>query len=85
MLTPKSTAITLNLLGVVGFDVEAIFVPLAVAIISGPIVVVLQLLRRENSEQHAENGKLLTRVANKVDEVSTKIDGHIGWHEGKEK
>lgn len=71
-------------MGVVGFDMEAILVPLAVAIISGPIVVVLQLLRRENSEQHAENGKLLIRVADKVDEVSAKIDGHIGWHEGKE-
>lgn len=71
-------------MGVVGFDMEAILVPLAVAIISGPIVVVLQRLRKENSEQHSENGKLLTRVADKVDEVSSKIDGHIGWHEGKE-
>jgi len=63
---------------------EAVIVPLIVAIISGPIVVVLQKLRKENSEQHAENGKLLNRVANKVDEVSSKIDGHIGWHKGKE-
>lgn len=63
---------------------EAVIVPLIVAIISGPIVVVLQRLRKENSEQHAENGKLLNRVANKVDEVSSKIDGHIGWHGGKE-
>ena len=63
---------------------EAVIVPLIVAIISGPIVVVLQRLRKENSEQHAENGKLLNRVANKVDEVSSKIDGHIGWHKGKE-
>lgn len=63
---------------------EAVLVPILVAVISGPIVVVLQLLRRENSLQHAENGKLLNRVANKVDEVSSKIDSHIGWHEGKE-
>lgn len=63
---------------------EAILVPIVVAVISGPIVVVLQRLRKENSEQHAENGKLLNRVADKVDEVSSKIDGHIGWHEGKE-
>jgi len=63
---------------------EAVIVPLIVAIISGPIVVVLQKLRKENSEQHSQNGKLLNRVANKVDEVSSKIDGHIGWHKGKE-
>ena len=56
---------------------EAVLVPILVAVISGPIVVVLQLLRRENSVQHAENGKLLNRVANKVDEVSSKIDSHI--------
>jgi hypothetical protein len=23
-------------------------------------------------------------VAEKVDKVGTKLDGHIGWHEGKE-
>ena len=60
------------------------FVPIAVAVITGPVVVVLQLLRRENSDQHAEGRELLNRAIEKIDEVGTKIDGHIGWHEGKD-
>jgi hypothetical protein len=60
------------------------WVPIVVAIITGPMVVILQLLRRENSSQHAEGRELLNRVLHKVDEVGTKIDNHIGWHEGKE-
>jgi hypothetical protein len=55
-----------------------------VAIISGPIVVVLQKLRKENSEQHAEGRVLLRNVAHKVDKIGTKLDEHIGWHKGKE-
>lgn len=60
------------------------FVPIAVAVITGPVVVILQLLRRENSDQHAEGRELLNRAIDKIDEVGTKIDGHIGWHEGKD-
>ena len=60
------------------------FVPIAVAVITGPVVVILQLLRRENSNQHAEGRELLNRAIEKIDEVGTKIDGHIGWHEGKD-
>lgn len=60
------------------------FVPIAVAVITGPVVVILQLLRRENSIQHAEGRDLLNRAIEKIDEVGTKIDGHIGWHEGKD-
>lgn len=62
---------------------ESWLVPIVVAIIAGPLVVLLQLLRRENSSQHAEGRELLNRVIYKVDEVGTKIDNHIGWHEGK--
>jgi hypothetical protein len=60
------------------------FVPIAVAVITGPVVVILQLLRRENSTQHAEGRDLLNRAIDKIDVVGTKIDGHIGWHEGKD-
>ena len=60
------------------------FVPITVAVITGPVVVILQLLRRENSSQHAEGRDLLNRAIDKIDEVGTKIDGHIGWHEGKD-
>lgn len=62
-----------------------IWVPIIVAIISGPIVVVINKLRKENTEQHAEARQLLKRVANKVDKVGSKLDEHIGWHKGKGK
>jgi hypothetical protein len=58
------------------------FIPVLVAVITGPVVVLLQLLRRENTNQHAEGRELLREVIQKVDNVGTKIDNHIGWHEG---
>ncbi len=64
---------------------ESWLVPIVVAVIAGPLVVLMQLLRKENSSQHSEGRELLNRVLYKVDAVGTKIDNHIGWHEGKEK
>lgn len=64
---------------------EAVWVPIIVAIIGGPVVVVLQKLRKENTAQHAEGRALLERVADKVDGVATKLDEHIGWHKGRGK
>lgn len=64
---------------------EAVWVPIVVAVITGPAVVVLQRLRKENSDQHAEGRALLNKVADKVDSVATKLDEHIGWHKGKDK
>lgn len=80
-----STATTLSPLGVVGCDMEAVWVPIAVAFITGPLVVVLNKLRRENTDQHAEARVLLSVVARKVDKVGEKLDKHIGWHEGKDR
>jgi hypothetical protein len=60
-------------------------VPIIVAIIGGPIVVILQQLRKENTQQHAESRGLLERVADKVEKVDEKLDGHIDWHLKKEK
>jgi hypothetical protein len=64
---------------------ETILVPIVVALIGGPLVVVIQKLRKENSDQHAEGRALLERVADKVDGVATKLDEHIGWHKGRGK
>ena len=61
---------------------ETIIVPIIVAIISGPIVVVINRLRKENTDQHAEARTLLRQVIDRVDSVGTKIDKHIGWHDG---
>lgn len=63
---------------------EVVVVPIVVAIISGPLVVILQRLRKENSEQHAQGQILLRVLGRKVDELGTKIDGHIGWHKAKD-
>lgn len=61
---------------------EPVWVPIIVAIIMGPIVVVLQRLRRENTDQHNEGRILLRVIGNKVDKIGSKIDNHIGWHDG---
>lgn len=60
-----------------------VLVPILVAIISGPLVVILQKLRKENTEQHAEGRILLKMIGTKVDKIGSKLDNHIGWHEGK--
>jgi len=69
---------------VVGFEMEMVWVPIIVAVISGPLVVVLQKLRKENTSQHAEGQILLRMVGTKIDKIGSKLDNHIGWHEGKE-
>ncbi len=61
---------------------EPVWVPIVVAILMGPVVVVLQRLRRENTDQHEEGRILLRVIGNKVDKIGSKIDSHIGWHEG---
>lgn len=75
---------TLSRWGLVGCDMETILVPIIVAIISGPIVVILQKLRKENAQQHSEGRILLRNVAHKVDKIGSKLDEHIGWHKGRE-
>ena len=78
-------ASTLNLLVAVGFNGMAeIWVPIVVALITGPLVVVATRLRKENSEQHAEARILLRQIGRKVDKVGEKVDSHLGWHKGRE-
>jgi len=78
-------ALTPSPLAVVGFNaMPEIWVPIVVAVITGPVVVVLSKLRKENSEQHAEGRELLEAIGTKVDKVGSKLDEHIGWHKGKE-
>ena len=62
---------------------SSVWVPIIVAIIMGPVVVVLQKLRKENTEQHAEGRILLKMIGSKVDRIGTKLDEHIGWHDGQ--
>ncbi len=52
-------------------------VPIAVAIITGPVVVILQRLRKENTSQHAESRGLLEHLVIKIDNIDEKLDEHI--------
>lgn len=52
-------------------------VPILVAVITGPVVVLLQKLRNENTSQHAESRGILTHILHKVDKLDTKLDDHI--------
>ena len=63
---------------------EVVVVPIVVALITGPLVVLMQKVRKENSEQHAQGQILLRMLGRKVDDLGTKIDGHIGWHKAKD-
>ena len=49
------------------------FVPILVAVIGGPLVVLVQQFRRESSEQHGV-------LASKIDKIDQKLDNHIEWH-----
>ena len=60
-------------------------VPIAVALIGGPLVVVLQKFRNENREDHAVVKDLLDKIDGKVDKVDSKVDQHIQWHLGRKK
>jgi hypothetical protein len=56
------------------------WVPIVVAVITGPVVVVLQKLRKENTDQHAESRSLLEHLVIKVDKMDDKLDEHINDH-----
>lgn len=58
----------------------AVFIPVLVAVITGPIVVVLQKLRNENTNQHAESRSLLEHLVIKVDKIDERLDDHIDEH-----
>ena len=53
------------------------WVPIVVSVIGGPVVVLLQKLRWENTSQHAESRGLLEHLVMKIDVIDDKIDEHI--------
>lgn len=63
------------------------FVPIAVAVISGPLVMLMSRFDRRNTEQHDRNmselqriGDSVQRVDTKIDRLDKRIDDHIDWH-----
>ena len=66
---------------------EAVVVPIVVALIGGPMMWLLRRLEKSNTSQHDANMRELTRVAQSVDRVDEKmdrldqrIDAHLEWH-----
>jgi hypothetical protein len=57
--------------------VAAWLVPIVVAILTGPVVVILQKLRSENTSQHAESRGLLEHLVVKIDKIDDKLDEHM--------
>lgn len=55
-------------------------VAIAVAVITGPVVVLLQMLRRENTQQHGESRELLHHMVIKVDDINENLNTHIKEH-----
>jgi hypothetical protein len=63
--------------------VEPIWVPIVVAVIMGPVVVVLQRLRKKIPNSTMRDAHYYGSLAIKSTKLASKIDGHIGWHDGK--
>lgn len=55
-------------------------IAIVVAVITGPIVVLLQMLRRENTQQHGESRELLHHMVIKVDDINENLNNHIKEH-----
>jgi len=60
--------------------VEAVWVPLAVALIGGPVMWFLTRFDKRNTDQHAENQKVLNRIESKIEKVDDRLNDHITWH-----
>ena len=60
-------------------------VAIIVAVITGPVVVLLQMLRRENTAQHGESRELLHHMVIKVDDISDNLKEHIKEHDNGNK
>lgn len=53
---------------------EAIWVPVVVALIGGPLMWALRQFDKRNTEQHGQNMEVLRRMEGKVDRVDGKVD-----------
>jgi hypothetical protein len=54
-----------------------------VALIGGSVSIVvalLELTRRQNNRDHASNSIKLDKVIEKIDQVDSRVSGHIEWH-----
>lgn len=56
------------------------WVPVVAALITGPTVVVLQRLRKENTEQHNQSRGILDHILYRIEKINDKFDEHINDH-----
>ena len=56
------------------------WVPIVVAVITGPLVVVMKAFDKRNTEQHQQNQNVLLRIETKVDHIDERLDDHIDYH-----
>jgi hypothetical protein len=59
--------------------------PIVAAVITGPVVVVLEKIRRENNGQHGQSINLLEHLVIKVDKIDDKLDNHLAEHNEKDR
>jgi hypothetical protein len=66
---------------------EAVLVPITVALIGGPLMWLLRRADRNNTEQHDRNmdalqkiGESVDKVGAKVDRLDERLDDHVAWH-----
>lgn len=59
---------------------EAVWVPIVVALIGGPIMWFLNRLDKRNTEQHGRSMEMLTETRDLAKNAVEKIDKHISWH-----
>jgi uncharacterized membrane-anchored protein YhcB (DUF1043 family) len=56
------------------------WVPIVVALITGPLMVLMKRFDKRNTEQHADNQRVLLRIEDKVDHIDERLDDHIDYH-----
>lgn len=59
---------------------SAVYVPILVALIGGPVMWLLARFDRRNSDQHANNMSVLHEIKEDVREVRNDLKSHIDWH-----
>lgn len=56
------------------------WVPIVVALIGGPLMVLLTKFDKRNTAQHGANMEVLQSIEGKVDKIDERLEGHIDWH-----
>jgi len=62
-------------------------IPIAVAVIGGPLVVLIQIVRDFRKENHADHGKVMeaiTEVHDDVKDLGKRFKKHLKWHDQQE-